>query len=158
MRLSDLAAVLEALIPDDEVSTERMLLVMSRLRCAGRVIVLDTSHDAFARLAADLDTSPTALEHAFHQAPDQDRERVRRAVTRPEHQGCIHLRDQLGRRPHAAALLEAFLSACWYGWPGLRLQVAEAPEGRCCCGQDLEPQSLRPSRSPAHHPMSAIDI
>lgn len=151
MRLSDLAAVLEALIPDEDADRERMLLVLSRLRCTGRVVVLDTSHDAFARLAEELGVSPCELEHTLRHAPADDRDRIRRAVVRPKHQGCVHLRAQLGRRPHAGVLLEAWLSARWYGWPGLRIEVVTPARDRCCCGRALQ-------QTPTHHPMSAIDI
>ncbi len=153
LRIMDLVAVLEALMAPEDVSPERMLMVLTKLRGTGRLITLHTSPTAFGKVAQALDISRKELEHGFHQAPNDGRERLKTELLRREHQGCVHLRARLAGGVHAAALLDAFVTASWYGWPGLRLQVSEEKPGFCCCGTEIAP----PGRAELR-PMSAIDI
>ncbi len=157
VRLTDLVAVLEALVPAEEATAERMLLVLGKLRRAGRMVVLETSPAAFARLATSLDMSEGELEHAFRQAPEEGRQRFKAALTAPESQGCVHLQGQLAWGPHAAATLEAFITARWYAWPGMRVAVKDSLGELCCCGRSVgAPEVVLEEATP--YSMSAIDI
>ena len=156
LRISDLALVLETVLPEPEATPERMLTVIADLRGKGRVLTLHTTEAAFQALARSVGASTAELEQAFLQAPDGDREAIKRAFSNPDHQGCHHLRDQLARSPFASALLEAFITASWYGWPGLDLRIATYTFGNCCCGTELgTSRPLRPSELRA---MDAADI
>jgi hypothetical protein len=158
LRLVDLLSVVEALVPEEDASTERMLMVLTQLRRKGRLVVLDTTPEAFTRMADALGTSTEELVHSFLQAPDDGREAVRRAFRLPEHHGCAHVSTKLSRRHnrHAEALLDAFVTAKWYGWPGLHLEISETMAGICCCGIELTTPAAREERAP--RAMSAIDI
>lgn len=157
MRLSDLVVVLEALIPHHEVSVDGMLVVLAQLRKSGRIVEYDTSPAAFVRLAEAVGLTALTLEDALRQAPPSDRARFKRELVRPEHQGCTHLRTQLERGVHGAALLQAWVTARWYGWPGLRLRRSDEMVGFCCCGAETTP-TARDRARPRLRAMTANDI
>jgi hypothetical protein len=151
-----MASLVDVLQPDQPLLFADMLVVLTQLRERGHLVTLDTTPEAIERMAATLDMPVVDVTDAFRQAP-AERDRFRWALAQPVHHGCEHLRRQLERGPHAATLLDAFITASWYGWPGLRFEIGEADPGACCCGLELTPRAYSRHVS-VHRPMSAIDI
>jgi hypothetical protein len=132
-----------------------MVPLLSRVRASSRLIVVHTTERAVQRMAQALDIDSEELVLRMTQAPAERREDLLELFAQPDNQGCIHLRQHLRRGGTAAALLRAFLTGRWYGWPGLRLEVAASSALVCCCG-GFRQRSHAPLRG--LRPMDGIDI